>query len=739
MGNLNKFRSHLPFVVAIIAIALAVQYPFLFPGATYHKGDWRISHQNTVVIMKQALSESALPFWTSLVDSGMPFYAMPDKPFLYPPLLLALFFFDAVSAMNILVVFHLALAGLLMYLLMFHILRDEKSSFVSALLFMLSPSVLLSPPFWKYTISFIPLLFFFLMKSFKFDGKKLFYAVLSGLTLALMFFGGGIFPFYYTCLFIMLLFFVYTLFVEKDKVSAGKNLFLVGIILISVFVGLTLIKFVPGIEWSNSINRAEGLGVAESRGQTLSFDNFWGVVVTGITPDTPYPLGVAGVVLVLLSFPFIKNRFALFFWIVLVAVVLFAFGFGYELLYNIVPGLSKQRGVTRALFVLIFVGASLSGFGAKYLLGKVKDNYKNIAFGVVALVILVSPFFSYFKPHHLQLEDFNEQLYNDEIVGFLASQQKPFRMASFDVLGIDWNDIEVATVPLGVEETSHAFGGIWFTDYLQGFLSLAYRENLQDYAKVFGILNVKYVVSSRALNLSGLVFVNKFDEYKRSWPDFYDGPFLYLNERAVPRVFYPVSKILVVGEPERAKSVVRSIIVSAGFDPQKTAVVRAEKSSLTPELAVVFDGIIMLDGSAGSVLSGYNGVLFPKPGSSVIDERELAGFLSSFDKLAVPETALEYSQNSLLIKNPRKGLLVLSERYAMFSGWRAYVDGKAVEIYQADGIISAVIVPEGAKELLFVYAPEGFVFGAWLAVITLVVVLIYLVFFLQYCFSIRPF
>lgn len=49
------------------------------------------------------------------------------------------------------------------------------------------------------------------------------------------------------------------------------------------------------------------------------------------------------------------------------------------------------------------------------------------------------------------------------------------------------------------------------------------------------------------------------------------------------------------------------------------------------------------------------------------------------------------------------GFLVLSDQY--FPGWKAFIDGKDVPIYQVNGLIRGVVVPEGTHKVEFVYRP----------------------------------
>lgn len=72
------------------------------------------------------------------------------------------------------------------------------------------------------------------------------------------------------------------------------------------------------------------------------------------------------------------------------------------------------------------------------------------------------------------------------------------------------------------------------------------------------------------------------------------------------------------------------------------------------------------------------------------------------------------------------GLLVLSE--VTYPGWRAYVNRKGAKLYEADGILRAVLLPEGESQVEFRYQPLSFYAGAALSALTILSVIGYVVF-----------
>ena len=72
------------------------------------------------------------------------------------------------------------------------------------------------------------------------------------------------------------------------------------------------------------------------------------------------------------------------------------------------------------------------------------------------------------------------------------------------------------------------------------------------------------------------------------------------------------------------------------------------------------------------------------------------------------------------------GFLVLTDSYD--KGWKAYIDGKETEVFQADYLFRAIIFPKGEHIVTFKYMPLSFVFGAWISIGSLIAVVIILLF-----------
>lgn len=72
----------------------------------------------------------------------------------------------------------------------------------------------------------------------------------------------------------------------------------------------------------------------------------------------------------------------------------------------------------------------------------------------------------------------------------------------------------------------------------------------------------------------------------------------------------------------------------------------------------------------------------------------------------------------LSVESQGRGLLVLSENY--YPGWRALVNGKPASIYEVDGALRGIVVPDGTSTVALRYAPLTLRLGATLSALTLV-------------------
>jgi uncharacterized membrane protein YfhO len=69
---------------------------------------------------------------------------------------------------------------------------------------------------------------------------------------------------------------------------------------------------------------------------------------------------------------------------------------------------------------------------------------------------------------------------------------------------------------------------------------------------------------------------------------------------------------------------------------------------------------------------------------------------------------IAYSNNEVVLKaeNDFDGFLVFSDKY--YPGWRAYIDGKEINIYKTNAIVKGVFIPKGSHIIRFNFLPSYF-------------------------------
>ena len=84
---------------------------------------------------------------------------------------------------------------------------------------------------------------------------------------------------------------------------------------------------------------------------------------------------------------------------------------------------------------------------------------------------------------------------------------------------------------------------------------------------------------------------------------------------------------------------------------------------------------------------------------------------------------LKYTPNEVVLQAQMEhaGFVVLSDAY--HPDWKVYLDGRVWKVFQADGLLRSVFVPQGQHEIKFVFAPFSFYAGLWVSVFSLMILL----------------
>ena len=110
------------------------------------------------------------------------------------------------------------------------------------------------------------------------------------------------------------------------------------------------------------------------------------------------------------------------------------------------------------------------------------------------------------------------------------------------------------------------------------------------------------------------------------------------------------------------------------------------------------------------------------PKESAVINKEFQSIIQdkgfNFDENATIQLT-SYAPNKLEYKTSAadEHLAVFSEVYYP-KGWNVYVDGKPSELFRADYILRAMIVPAGEHVIMFEYKPQSYFMGAKISAIS---------------------
>jgi hypothetical protein len=86
---------------------------------------------------------------------------------------------------------------------------------------------------------------------------------------------------------------------------------------------------------------------------------------------------------------------------------------------------------------------------------------------------------------------------------------------------------------------------------------------------------------------------------------------------------------------------------------------------------------------------------------------------------------IEYNPDSVVLQANMEsdGFLILTDTF--YPGWRAFIDDKETDIYEADYFLRAVYLEKGPHSVVFKYVPATFWFGLYLSLATAAVIIGY--------------
>ncbi len=696
------------------------------------------------------LKSGVFPFWNPHQYSGIPLLAALQPGVLYPPHVFYLFLpFPIVW--NWLIILHFLLAAIAVYLFLAYMKTSEEGAFVGALIFMLSGYLLsvhnLLPHL--FAVSWFPLVLLFLLKHF--ETRQFRYAALVAIFLLMQFLSGA--P--EILMMSLLAVFIITLFLgafvpDVSMHSRLRSLF----VILFLFLLLSAVQLFPFYELKAQSIRQGGLTYFESSVWSMAWRDFLQFFIPdpfgNMMNDQKYWQNQSwlktiylGVVPFCLStfFFLTKDRRRWLFALLMAISVIFALGGNtpiYKLLYR-VPPFSSVRYPVKFLFLFFFMISITAGLGLDRLRQGVAEQNRRIHGAIHFFFYLGFAFaltWAYtvlFRERVVSLFDrigFKPEAYNLISVNIHDIRRFCFFAFLFCILVLVYRRVTrkrlamafmVIILALDLFLANYGFySSLSWETYLRPheFVSeIVERGKLDRYfltpktqSKYNRFPGDKAALGSPYAPLTGLYAVEGAEVLRLSYYD----QFMHCLKGAAS-----------LDEAKR-------LFDSAGIR-YVVSVIKLDNNDFTLLKSITIDDapvyLYEYTRSPGRFTLFSQAYSVPDEKSCVAKlldhktdlRRELVilGKVSPTKSLSASAGKVEivkYGPNQVILKSSAAQEAFLYATDTFYPGWRAYVDGKRVEIMRANLAFRAVKVPSGEHTVLFRYVPVSFYAGLVLTI-----------------------
>ncbi|QQG44092.1 MAG: YfhO family protein [Candidatus Roizmanbacteria bacterium] len=711
-------------------------------------------------IIKGSQSISSI-FWNPYSLLGMPWVGAVDRSGLFYPIKFLFYFISSFFSSKYYLffityfpLFHMSLAGIFTYLFVKRCLKlSSFSSFVAGIIYGFSGAfIFLVIYIYPSTgVAFLPLQLYFLWTALEKNSFRR--AILAGFATALVLLSGYSPLFIYNSIFISLVIFYFFAKNLKTFITTFGFLFITH--LTAIF--LSAVVLLPNMEQANlaarQIYNVVGAGYYNTTVEGILnyfVPYFYGVKDSG---NVYGYVGILSLFLIYLALKYSNKSYVKFFVVISFFFLVLSLGnltFLHSLIYKIVPLYDSMRRPAFLNYIVTFGLAILVAIGVNILENRkisfeiVNSQIKKIFiafslfwFGLFILKAIVPP-----VPNQGTIaEMIRFSLIPLIVLGSSVILIKYFYVQPsrfFKVFLVLIILFDLFTLNSSYPQTNSELDPRVFNTKSEIISSLDDKIN-EDYSRAYFLESgLRYNSSAEKLY--------QLDGYYGFYSNYYSTLMThYFNQTAAHFDFNsPVLDLLGVSyiittktlekeEPKKIKMVIASLMpkkdknryteLNGTIIPVGSNVYAYENLDRFPRVYLV-----------GEVKSTTN----DEEALSLMDTlnlRESAVVASSdqLPKLSLNKseslaTIIDYQNSQVKISASSKGssFLVLSDSY--YPGWKAYVDEKPVEIYRTNVALRGVFLDDGEHEVKFVYQPDKFYLGAYISIISLITLLIFLIF-----------
>jgi len=545
-----------------------------------------------------------------------------------------------------------------------------------------------------WTMLFLPLILLFSDKYFR--SKKNFWLFLLSLAVAFQIFSGYVPIVIYSWLI------VGSWLIFRRRIFSRN--FWPWLLFVFLGLGIASIQILPGVELVKlSIHKIDP--IAEAGGSkylplrnliTLAIPNFFGNPATGNFWGKPFYdnfafwVGALPLLLAIFALSLFKKKKEVVFWLAMI-------GLGFCLSFNNPIGnflakiLFLEGGISaRAVFLIDFSLAVLAAFGLDFLVKeKQKRRFVIVGFFLVLLIVLAG----FFACRGASIEEKTIALRNSVVPLFSLVLVGGLTLFSFRLKK-------------------------WTRIFPAAFLVLTIFSLWYPARKYWSFVPEKLIFPRTPVI-----------DFLKSQPR----PFRFEPGNVIPQnMWMPYNLETVSGYdtllPKKQGEFLR--LVETGHIPNRVSRVQLlsnYQSNLFPFLNVKYflakkvtdKGIYSPQGRAPAIFKNprFNLVFADKTVEVYEDRKALPRFWFSSGKGTVKILDYLPGRERLRVKTDKKAVLV--ESAAFYPGWKAKLDGKAIEIVEKNNVFRSYLIPQGDHDLEIFYSPNSFKIGLVISLISL--------------------
>ena len=716
---LNFLKRHWPELLLFASIVFFLRellfFGKIFVSPDYGLGDLTKGFIPLAYYLNEALKAGRIPLWLPEIFSGFPYVADGEGGFFYPLNLLLHYFFPFITALNIYTFLTFLIMGFSTFYFLRNLKLSKEAALVGSLSFIFAGGMVarITHLLFLNSVAFLPLNFFLTQKFFQ--KRNPLYLLLIGIFLSFQILNFSP-PTTLVCFIGLGLFF---LFKTLTNSSNSKELLtnLAALFFVFILAGaLSAIQIVPTLEVISLSRRGGGIGEGEAKEfafhleellyflRPTPFGNFsqgtYQAPREGFVffwENNAY-IGILGFILGALAILKIfarSQKMILFFAFLLLFSILLALGQFTSYFFILrLPPFSFFRVPGRYLFLSMFSLSTLAAFGFENVTSRFSQ--KRSLLGILAAIFILADLFSFglfYNPTY----DGQKWLSPPQSAQFLKDDSSFFRV-------FDYGQYEAFFAV-------HEKGG-WRKD-IEPYFNL--REGLPpDFNIIFHIPSINgWVGFERKRDLAWQKLLNEN---------------ILVNQKAW--VIKPKSTAIKLLRGQNVKYVVTPFKIEGddfvlrkeiSFETGQASYYVFELKNPLPH-AFLVHGVKTT--SEDQTLSEFARPEFD-PQKEVILEETVENLLDKTNRDSDQVEIKEYLPEKVVIKTQSGSptFLVLTDSY--FPAWEAKIDGQPTKIYQADYLFRAVRLDSGEHRVEFEYKPNGLYLGAVITFSTLLLMIIF--------------